>query len=241
MVRVNLELLSTSELRNLSQQEKIDGYSEMDREELISSLTEKFEEENSNYEADDEHQAKTLNIKYVQSFSDYSSNSDTIKELPGVEELPQFYQETSIHFLYKNPDWGYVFWSISSLDEESILEKKGNVLLCVSMFNKNGVKETYDIFLSEDDREWNIGFSHDALECFVSLVVEYPDGKRDILVQSNTIKLPESYWLENKDKMKENDMLFKVYLSLITTKTGEVLSNVTVSEILDAYREEDNK
>ena len=79
------------------------------------------------------------------------------------------------------------------------------------------------------------------LECFVSLVVEYPDGKRDILVQSNTIKLPESYWLENKDKMKENDMLFKVYLSLITTKTGEVLSNVTVSEILDAYREEDNK
>ena len=241
MMRINLKALSTSELRNLSELEKIDGYENMDRDELISSLTEKLDEDGFNNESDDDYGAKTLNVKYVQSFSDYSSNSDSIKDLPGVEQLPDFYPETSIHFLYKNSDWGYVFWSISSLTEESILERKGNVLLVVSLIDKNGKKETYDIFISEDDKEWNIGFSHDARECYVSLVVEFEDGKREILAQSNTIKLPESFWLENKDEMKSNDTLFKVYFSLLTTKSGEVLSNSVVNEILEAYEGEDIK
>ena len=38
MVLVNLEQLSTDELRNLSEQEQIDGFDEMSREELIQEL-----------------------------------------------------------------------------------------------------------------------------------------------------------------------------------------------------------
>ena len=41
--------------------------------------------------------------------------------------------------------------------------------------------------------------------------------------------------------MKSNDTLFKVYFSLLTTKSGEVLSNSVVNEILEAYEEEDIK
>lgn len=240
MVHVNLESLSTSELRNLAQSEKIDGFEDMDRDDLIQGLLDKFDIDLDNFGLEDDY-AKSLNIKYVHSFSDYLDNTASLSDLPGVEELPSYYQETSIHFLYKNSDWGYAFWSISSLDEEKIEERKGSPILVVTMDYKNGTREKYDIIISDDDRQWNIGFSLDALSCFVSLVVEYPDGNREILCQSNVIKLPSIYWLEHRDEMKKNDTLFKVYLSLLTTKTGEVVNNAIVSDIINDYKEEDAK
>lgn len=240
MILVNLESLSTSELRNLSQQEMIDGFEDMDRDELISCLTEKYEEENSNTDSD-ENIAKTVNVKNINSLSDNVNHTQLMTELPGMEGLPSTYEETSIHFLYKNCDWGYVFWSVSSIDMQKITDGNGSLLLVVTMVDSSGHKETYDILIADDDRSWNIGFSKDAVECFVSLVVEYPEGKRDLLVQSDCVHLPTSYWLEHSSEMKENDPLFKVYLSLITTKTGEIITNSTVQEIIKKYRAEDCK
>ncbi len=240
MILVNLESLSTSELRNLSQQEMIDDFENMDRDELISCLMEKYEEENSNCDSD-ENIAKTVNVKNINSLSDNVNHTQFMTELPGTEELPSFYEETSIHFLYKNCDWGYVFWSISSIDMQRITENNGSLILVVTMVNALGNKETYDILINDDDRTWNIGFSKDAVECFVSLVVEFEGGKRDLLVQSDCVHLPTFYWLEHTSEMKENDPLFKVYLSLITTKTGEVITNSTVQEIIKKYRAEDCK
>lgn len=238
MILVNLESLSTSELRNLSQQEMIDGFEDMDRDDLISCLTEKYEEENSNTDSD-ENIAKTVNVKNINSLSDNVNHTQFISELPGMEGLPSSYEETSIHFLYKNCDWGYVFWSVSSIDMQRITEGNGSLILVVTMVDSLGHKETYDILIGDDDRSWNIGFSKDAVCCFVSLVVEYSEGKRDLLVQSDCLNLPSSYWLDHSSEMKENDPLFKVYLSLITTKTGEIITNSTVQEIIKKYRAED--
>lgn len=241
MVLVNLGSLSTSELRNLAEQEKIDDFEDMDRDELIASLNEKYEDENTNSDSEETNIARTVNVKNVSGFSDRSDHSEYIKGLPGVEELPDCYQETSIHFLYKNSDWGYTFWSISSLDKTAIEEKGGTVILVVNMTDREGKRETYDILIGEDDGTWNIGFSRDAVECYVSLVVEYEGGKREILVQSTTLHLPECYWLRHSEEMKSNDTLFKIYLSLLTTKTGEIISNRLVQDIIREYREEDRE
>ncbi len=238
MVPVNLEGLTTSELLNLAQQEKIEDYGEMDRDELIASLTEKAEEERSNSESDDGI-ARTVNVKNVSSLSDNANHSDLINGLPGSEALPESYHDTFIHFIFKNSDWGYVFWSISSIEAEAIEEKKGSVILVVTMTDREGRKENYDILVGDDDTTWNIGFSRDAVSCFVSLYVETPDGKRDLIVQSNALSLPSSYWLDHGEEMKKNDTLFKVYLSCLTTKTGELIDNRTAQQINSLYREED--
>ncbi len=240
MVLVNLESLSTSELRNIAEQEGIEDFSDMDREELIMSLEEKYEEQSPNLDSDEDI-ARTVNVRNITSLSDNVSHSNSITELPGVEGLPESYQETSIHLLYKNTEWGYAFWSLSSLDSNRIEEEKGTVILAVNMTGRDGKKETYDILIGDDDRAWNIGFSRGISECSVSLVVEYHNGKREVLVESGTIHLPSSYWLEHYDEMKRNDTLFKVYFSLLTTKTGEVISNSVVRDIISHYREEDRK
>ena len=236
MILVNLEQLSTDELRNLSEQEKIEGFEELSREELIQELSEKYEEEYAAYGLDEDKKSD-LNIKYVSSFTDYTGNSENITQLPGVEDLPEHYEETSIHLLSKNSDWGYAFWSISTLDQEKIDEKKGVPLLLVTLTRKDGEKECYDIPIAEEDDEWNIGFSYESKSIIVSLCVDYPDGSRDTLAQSKSLDLSSSYWIDNKDKMKENDSLFKIYLSLITTKTGEIINNSIVKEILADYAE----
>ena len=236
MILVNLEQLSTDELRNLSEQEKIEGFEELSREELIQELSEKYEEEYTAYGLDEDKKSD-LNIKYVSSFTDYTDNSENITQLPGVEDLPDHYEETSIHLLSKNSDWGYAFWSISTLDQEKIDEKKGVPLLLVTLTRKDGDKECYDIPISDEDDEWNIGFSYESKSIIVSLCVDYPDGSRDTLAQSKPLDLSSSYWIDNKDKMRENDSLFKIYLSLITTKTGEIINNSIVKEILADYAE----
>lgn len=236
MILVNLEQLSTDELRNLSEQEKIDGFEALSREELIQELSEKYEEEYSAYGLDEDKKSD-LNIKYFSSFTDYIDNSENITQLPGVEDLPDHYEETSIHLLSKNSDWGYAFWSISTLDKEKIDEKKGVPLLLVTLTGKSGEKECYDIPISEEDDEWNIGFSYESKSVIVSLCVDYPDGNREMLAQSKPLALSSSYWLDHKDKMKENDSLFKIYLSLITSKTGDVINNSIVKEIIASYTE----
>ena len=236
MILVNLEQLSTDELRNLSEQEKIEGFEELNREELIQELSEKYEEEYTAYGLDEDKKSD-LNIKYVSSFTDYTDNSENITQLPGVEDLPDHYEETSIHLLSKNSDWGYAFWSISTLDQEKIDEKKGVPLLLVTLTRKDGDKECYDIPISDEDDEWNIGFSYESKSIIVSLCVDYPDGSRDTLAQSKPLEMSSSYWIDHKDKMRENDSLFKVYLSLITTKIGEIINNSIVKEIIAEYTE----
>ncbi len=238
MVPVDLVSLTTSELRNLAEQERIEDFNEMDRDELIMSLTDKAEEERSNSESD-EGIAKTVNVKNFSSLTDNTGHSDMISLLPGSENLPDVYHDTFIHFLYKNADWGYVFWSISSIKKEEIEANDTSVILVVTMTDRDGNKENYDILIGEDDTTWNIGFSHDAVSAFVSLYTESSDGRRDLLAQSNSLSLPSSYWLDHSDEMKKNDTLFKVYLSALTTKTGELINNRTVQTINSLYREED--
>lgn len=236
MIQVNLDSLSTSELRNLAEQEKIESFEELSREELIEELTEMLEED-PNASADGK--SSSVNMKYVASFSDYKGISESVTELPGVEELPEYYQETAIHLLYKNSDWGYAFWSISSMDQEKIEEEHGTPLLMVSINYKDGTKENYDIPISPEDKEWNISFTYNGSTCYVSLVVDYPNGKRKTIATSSTLKLADSYWLNHKDEMAENDALFKVYVSLLSTKTGEIINNTLVKDIMKEYLEGD--
>ncbi|MBQ0071582.1 MAG: DUF4912 domain-containing protein [Spirochaetales bacterium] len=237
MVQINLESLSTEELKNLAEQEKIDGFEDMDRDDLIQELSDVLESDPNFVPADEK--SEGVYVKYVSSFTDYEEISNSVQELPGVEELPEYYQETAIHLLYKNSDWGYAFWSISSMDQEKIDEEKGTPILVVSVTYKDGNKENYDIPISPEDKEWNIGFSYNGMTCNVSLVVVYPNGKRSTLCQSNTLKLASSYWLNHPEEMKENDTLFKVYLSLLSTKTGDIINNTIVKDIMRDYLEGD--
>lgn len=237
MVLIKMDKLADSELRNIAQGENIPDYDVLSREELIQALTDKYEDDDDDF-TQDEH-LDSHNLRYLAGITDYREISDLVGELPGVEELPNSYPETTIHLLNKNNNWGFAFWSISNLDREKIEAGNAKTLLAITIKDSNGNIEQYDIPIRATDTEWNIGLSVLGGTCKANLIAEYPDGKRVLLASSNTIQHTNSYWMKHQDEMRDNDSLFKVYLSLITTKEGDLIKNPLVEDIVKAYEEED--
>lgn len=236
MILINIESLSTSELRNIAQQESIEDYMNLDRDDLIQALVSKYEEEDDNYVPEGKSEAP--NMRYMAGLTDYRAIDKDVVELPGVEELPDLYPETSIHLVYKNANWGYTFWSLTESVKNDLLENGGELALVVTITKSTGEREQYDIPVSADDKEWNIGFTPNSSDAIVAIVKDL-NGEREVLAKSNKIELPVSYWMTHKDEMKANDDLFKIYLSIITTKEGAIINNPLVSDILNTYAKED--
>lgn len=238
MVLIKMDKLTDSELRNIAQDEDIQDFDVLSREELIEALTEKYEDMDDGF-AQQEEQDDTRNLRYLAGITDYREISDYVDSLPGVEDLPETYPETSIYLLTKNNNWGFAFWSISSLDSKKIENGRGSVLLAVTIEEKDGHIEQYDIPVTESDNEWNIGLSTKGGTCTVSIVAAYPNGKREVIATSNKLNQIDCYWLQNTDEMRNDDSLFKIYLSLITTKDGDLINNALVGDIVNAYRKGD--
>lgn len=237
MVLIKMDKLADSELRNIAQGENIPDYNELSRDELIQALTERYEDEDDDFAL--EERGDSHNLRYLAGITDYREISNMVGGLPGVEELPDYYPETTIHLLNKNNNWGFAFWTISNLDKDKIEAGNAKTLLSITIKDKNGNVEQYDIPIRATDTEWNIGLSVLGGTCTASLVAEYPNGKRERLASSNTIHHTDSYWMQHKSEMKDNDQLFKVYLSLVTTKEGDLIKNPLVEDIVKAYEEED--
>ena len=237
MILIKMDKLSESELRSIAEQESIDSWQDPSRDELIEALTEKYEEEDDDFGL--EERGENHNLRYLTGLTDYREISDSIEGLPGVEDLPLVYPETSIHLLYKNTDWGYAFWSISNLDQEKLEEKSASISLIVTVSDNAGNIDQYDIPVSLEDNEWNISFSRHGGTCSIALIAEYADGSKDVLAKSNKLQLASSYWLENSEDMKANDSLYKIYMSLLSTKEGSIIENSIAREISLRYGKED--
>ena len=66
-------------------------------------------------------------------------------------------------------------------------------------------------------------------------------GENLELAHSSSLTLVESYWLEHGQEIKDNDNLFKIYLSLLTTKEGNVAESPLLDEILKLAEEGKNE
>lgn len=235
MVKLNLEVLNTTELRNLAEQENVDDYEVLDRDDLINALLDLFEDLDASYLKE----GQPFGVKYFSTFSDYKEHSENIYVVPGTESLPDSYDETSIHIMYKNSDWVFAFWSISSSDEKKKRESNGTFSLLVSLKYYNGLNEKYDILISDDDKEWNIGISSEIESVRISLVLDYSDGKRETMTDSPLLSLSTPYFIAHKDETRNSDNLLSLALSLVVDRYGEYFHTSSITDLIKAYYEGD--
>ena len=115
MVLIKIESLSQKELEHIAVQEGVHDAASMSRDELIETLREIYEDE-----SDDSQMGGEDNIqrKFVTWLTDYRGEGSELTSLPGVVDLPDLYNETSIHLLTKNATWLYCYWSIANFDRE---------------------------------------------------------------------------------------------------------------------------
>ena len=114
MVLIKIESLSRKELEHIALQEGVAQAPEMSRDELIDVLKDIYDDESG----DDEQGEANIQRRFVTWLTDYRGDGSELTSLPGVEELPESYNETSIHVMMKNPTWLYCYWSLSPLDAE---------------------------------------------------------------------------------------------------------------------------
>ncbi len=232
MILVNVDSLSVSELRSIAKQEGIEGSDALSREDIISLLEEKYEDNGQDTDF------KDPNLRYMSGLTDYREISNYVEDLPGVEELPEIYPDTEIHLIKKNGLWLYAFWSLSPNDSDRLQDEGSSIVLSVTIEN-NGAREEYDIPVSFLDTEWNIGIPYGSGFCRVALTAVSKEGEKTMLALSDSEELTDSYWLQHPEDMKYSDSLYRLYLTLVTTKEGDLVDNPVVREIIQLFRKED--
>ncbi len=237
MVLIKIESLSQKELEHIAIQEGVQDAASLSREELIEILRDIYDDER-----DDEAQGGEDNIqrRFVTWLTDYRGDGSEVTSLPGVEDLPELYPETSIHVMMKNATWLYCYWSLSPLDVEKIEEEHGRFSTFLHVELKDGglLVDSYDISVGNDDVEWNININANRGQARVQLVLETSDGKRLTVAQSRPVTLVSCYWLEHAGEIAQNEDLLRRELGLITNREGQILTCETVQLIVQKIEKE---
>lgn len=228
MVLINIDNLSDAELRYIGQQEELDDWENLSREELIDALEELYEDEVAVTAIPS---ASSTGHRFVKTLTDVESDNDL--SLPGVEPLPEVYNETAIHFILKDANWAYAFWSISSQEEKEIEESGSSLVIrTIGKDVASSTKSEYEIDITLDDHKWNIELPWPGYEYIVQLVCRGADGSDKILCESESIKTIRSWFSMHKEELLIEDTFNKHFAPLVS-KGGTMLFNRQVRELLN--------
>jgi len=239
MLLINIESLSDNELRYIAQQEELEDWDSLSREELIDELQDLYDE-------DDAVLPDTLSgssrRKFVNTLTDIQS--DNVLSLPGVEPLPESYNETSIHLVMKDMDWAYVFWSLSTQLRSELEESGEDLVLRNIRLDANGEQVAeYDISVSLSDDNWTIELPHPGYSYQV-LLLSVRGGKERVICRSTVLSTTKS-WLSSHPAELHDDVTFRVQFSSLILKGGSVIGIRQIESLIkeagDEYSEEAGK
>ncbi len=234
MILINIDSLSTVELQHIAEQEGVDAWQDMDREELIDALEDAFGEQ-------DDEPAQTIKGKinrnrYCNSLTSYRGKAYQVNGLPGTESLPECYHDTSIHLLLRDPQWAFAYWSLSHQVLEECVDEDGNELgrffLRVSQCS-SGASEvsSYDIDIDISDRQWNINLPEMGYCYHVDLCWRDRRGEEQSLAQSNTVEIAAPYWKHATEPFDGSLDQFCTHFSSLVTREGEIVDNAILRDV----------
>lgn len=218
MILINIESLSDNELRNIAQQEDLEDWENLSREDLIDGLEELYGEDDELPEGNSASSKK----KYVNTLTDVQSYN--VLSLPGVERLPESYNDTSVHMVLKDSDWAYVFWSLSPQQLSEVEESgSGLILRNTRLDESDSPVAEYDIDITSEDTSWTVELPYAGFRYRVSLVAVSGD-KETVICTSNTLETTESWFSSHPDAL-EDSAVFKSIFSSLIMKDGKVIPN----------------
>jgi len=227
MVLINIESLSDNELRIIAQQEELEDWASLSRQELIDELQDLYDEDNERTLDSD---AGSSRRKFVNTLTDVQS--DNVLSLPGVEALPDQYNETCIHLIMKDFNWAYVFWSLSAQQLKELEDSGCSLILRNTRLNDEGEEEAvYDIDVSLSDNSWTVELPYVGYTYMVSLVASC--GEKETVICQSTSLTTTSSWLSKHSEELGDDITFRTILSSLIRKGGEVIANGQVKAMVD--------
>ena len=227
MVLINIESLSDNELRIIAQQEELEDWDSLSSQELIDELQDLYDEDNERTLDSD---AGSSRRKFVNTLTDVQL--DNVLSLPGVEALPDQYNETCIHLIMKDFNWAYVFWSLSAQQLKELEDSGCSLILRNTRLNDEGEEEAvYDIDVSLSDNSWTVELPYVGYTYMVSLVASC--GEKETVICQSTSLTTTSSWLSKHAEELGDDITFRTILSSLIRKGGEVIANGQVKAMVD--------
>ncbi len=237
MITPNIEALTLSELRYVASKKGLKNAEVMDREDLLEALIEIYEEQASNVSGEGVAFSPSTQPRFMNTLVELDSEQ-VVGPLPGVQPLPEVYAETRIHLLLKDPYWAHAYWSVCPTD----LQKLEQTCSSYEFFLRACIQDehvtssevgSFDIDVDKEDTSWNINLPERGRSYIVSLY--YRDDKENIglLCQSGAVCAPKSYYLEQSEKLVDNDNLFTLLFSALVSKGGVMIENPLLKEVVE--------
>ncbi len=223
MFLMNIDQLSDAELRYIAKQEKLDNWDSMEREDLIETLEEIYD--------DDSVPAVDKNKKYVKALTDL--NSDVL-QLPGVEPLPKSFNDNEIHFILTDSSWAYVFWGFDVITKNRIEATKAETVIKVTVLdNENQLQKSYEIVVGNNDDNWNIELPWAGRTYKMTLIIRTSDGDEEI-AYSNCETTPV-HWTDSAPESLTDSGEYELLVSSLIAKDGTVVDCRDVARIINQY------
>jgi uncharacterized protein len=227
MVLVDIDTLSEAELRDIAQQLEVEDWEDLSREDLIEAIEDNYDDEDM---PDRLSGGASSGHRYIKMMT--KAEHEGGFGFPGVEELPEFYNETSICLLLKDFNWAYAFWNIGPNTLEELEQSQAELLIRVAVLNKNGeAEDSYEIGIDKEDSDWSVELPWSGRDYRAYLVARCGQ-KEEVLAQSNVICVRES-WLASHIEVLENPARFNLLMSALVTKEGSVINNMQVRELFE--------
>lgn len=201
MKREKLQALTKEQLKCIAKREGIHNHEDVTREIMIDLILEALEEDRNERELYN-NSAMRLEHKKYDILRDEEIDLLTQDEFP----LPEFYTDTRIVLLLRDPLWVYVYWDINKTQLEDFKEEpffEGFFLRVYEfhgdMPDKSNIKDFFDIPIEEDDRSWYINLNRPGSDYCVDLRCRVMHKER-LMASSNAVHSPLGYFARNQEE-----------------------------------------
>ena len=185
MTKNRLQSLSLSQLIVLAKQQGIINCDSMDREDLLDSIIDAFEEARLERLEDDNW---TIQSK-CRKFDIFQDEEISLEKMP---EISDHFNASKVDILLVNPLMAFVFWEYgdSAKDIAQKSSRRNNLLLRVHEKNlSNGQVGFFDIPVKFEENNWYINLPSTGSQYYIELVCHLSTGDK-VLAESNKIESP---------------------------------------------------
>jgi len=185
MTKNRLQSLSMSELVAVAEQQGIINCEDMEREDLIDSIIDAFEESRLEKLEDDNWTIKSLCRK----FDIFQDEEIAFEKMTDISE---HFNASKVEILLVNPLMAFVFWEYGDSAKELAQKCSRHNHLLLRVHEKNlsdGKEGFFDIPVKFEENKWYINLPSNGCQYYIELVCHTASGDK-VLAVSNKIESP---------------------------------------------------
>ncbi len=154
------------------------------------------------------HPAEAEYAEEIAAFPEWQKN----EPLPDAE-LPDEYRRDYIMLMVKDPHWLYAYWEITAGKIEKFKNEYGEDawhksrpvlrvynITDIDYFDGTNCQSYYDIYLSNDARDWHIEIGQPNKRYCLDIGRMLPEGRFITILRSNTVTTPRNYFSNLSDE-----------------------------------------